>query len=69
MIALGTPLLERILKRLKLRPAQDDTELLWRDEIDDRNLIGLSSVVTITHSVVNGTSLLTKRILNGFDRI
>ncbi len=40
-----------------------DTELLGRDEIDDKNLIGLSGVVKITHSVVNGTSLLN---LDGF---
>ncbi len=40
-----------------------DTELLGRDEIDDKNIVGLSGVVKITHSVVNGTSLLN---LDGF---
>jgi hypothetical protein len=40
-----------------------DTELLGRDEIDDKNLVGLSGVVKITHSVVNGTSVLN---LDGF---
>jgi hypothetical protein len=40
-----------------------DTELLGRDEIEDKNLVGLSGVVKITHSVVNGTSLLN---LDGF---
>jgi len=34
-----------------------------RDEIDDKNLVGLSGVVKITHSIVNGTSLLN---LDGF---
>ena len=42
-----------------LRDFGYDHELLDRDEIDDKNLIGLSGVVKITHSVVNGTSLLT----------
>ena len=41
-----------------LRDFGYDPELLDRDEIDDKNLIGLSGVVKITHSVVNGTSLL-----------
>jgi hypothetical protein len=40
-----------------------DTELLGRDEIDDKQLIGLSGVVKVTHSIVNGTSLLK---LDGF---
>jgi hypothetical protein len=35
-----------------------DSELLGRDEIDDKNLVGLSGVVKISHAVVNGTSLL-----------
>jgi hypothetical protein len=40
-----------------------DTELLGRDEIDDKNLVGLSGVIKISHTVVNGTSLLN---LDGF---
>ena len=39
-----------------------DPELLERNEIDD-SLVGLCGVVKITHSVVNGTSLLN---LDGF---
>ncbi len=46
-----------------LRDFGYDTELLGRDEIDDKNLVGLSGVVKITHAVVNGTSLLN---LDGF---
>jgi len=46
-----------------LRDFGYDSELLGRDEIDDKNLVGLSGVVKITHSVVNGTSLLN---LDGF---
>jgi hypothetical protein len=46
-----------------LRDFGYDTELLGRDEIDDKNLVGLSGVVKITHSVVNGTSVLN---LEGF---
>lgn len=41
-----------------LRDFGYDTELLGRDEIEDRNLIGLRGVVKISHTVVNGTSLL-----------
>ena len=41
-----------------LRDFGYDTELLGRNEIDDKNLIGLSGVVKISHAVVNGTSLL-----------
>ncbi len=41
-----------------LRDFGYDAELLGRDEIDDKNLVGLSGVVKISHSVVNGTSLL-----------
>jgi len=40
-----------------------DAESLSRDEIDDKNLVGLRGVVKITHSVGNGTSLLN---LDGF---
>ena len=42
-----------------------DTELLARNELDDRNLVGLSGVVKVTRTVVNGTSLFS---LDGFDR-
>ena len=46
-----------------LRDFGYDSELLQRDEIDDKHLIGLCGVVQITHTVVNGTSLLN---LEGF---
>jgi|SRR5580704_10069129 hypothetical protein len=46
-----------------LRDFDYDTELLGRDEIDDKNLIGLRGVVKISHVVLNGTSLLN---LDGF---
>ncbi len=46
-----------------LRDFGYDTELLGRDEIDDRSLVGLFGVVKISHTVVNGTSLLN---LDGF---
>jgi hypothetical protein len=41
-----------------LRDFGYDTELLGRDEIDDKNLVGLRGVIKISHTVVNGTSLL-----------
>jgi hypothetical protein len=41
-----------------LRDFGYDRELLGRDEINDKNLVGLSGVIRITHMVVNGTSLL-----------
>jgi hypothetical protein len=41
-----------------LRDFGYDSELLDRNEVDDKNLIGLSGVVKISHAVVNGTSLL-----------
>jgi hypothetical protein len=41
-----------------LRDFGYDSELLGRDEVDDKNLVGLSGVVRISHSVVNGSSLL-----------
>jgi len=40
-----------------------DTELLGRDEIDDKSLIGLSGVVKMTHTVSHSTSPLN---LEGF---
>ncbi len=46
-----------------LRDFGYDTELLGRDEIDDKSLVGLRGVVKISHVVVNGTSLLN---LDGF---
>jgi hypothetical protein len=46
-----------------LRDFGYDIELLGRDEIDDKNLVGLRGVVKISHAVVNGTSLLN---LDGF---
>jgi hypothetical protein len=42
-----------------LRDFGYDSELLGRNEIDDKNLVGLMGVVKISYSVVNGTSLLT----------
>src|SRR4051794_11797575 len=41
-----------------LRDFGYESELLERNEVDDRNLVGLSGVVKISHAVVNGTSLL-----------
>jgi len=35
-----------------------DPELLERNEIDDKSLVGLCGVVKISHSVVNGTTML-----------
>jgi hypothetical protein len=41
-----------------LRDFGYDSELLERNEVDDKHLIGLSGVVKISHSVVNGSSPL-----------
>ena len=41
-----------------LRDFGYDSELLGRDEIDETSLIGLRGVVKISHTIVNGTSLL-----------
>ena len=41
-----------------LRDFGYDNELLARNEIDDKHLIGLSGIVKISHSVVNGSFLL-----------
>ena len=41
-----------------LRDFGYDVELLGRDDIDDKSLVGMCGVVKISHSVVNGTSLL-----------
>jgi hypothetical protein len=46
-----------------LRDFGYDTDLLGHDEVDDKNLIGLRGVVKISHTVLNGTPLLT---LDGF---
>jgi hypothetical protein len=46
-----------------LRDFGYDSELLDGDEIDERSLIGLRGVIKISHTVVNGTSLLN---LDGF---
>jgi hypothetical protein len=37
--------------------------LLGHDEVDDKNLIGLRGVVKVSHTVLNGTTLLN---LDGF---
>ncbi len=41
-----------------LRDFGYDTELLGHDELDEKRLWGLTGVVKITHTTVNGTSLL-----------
>jgi len=41
-----------------LRDFGYDAELLGRDEVDERQLVGLTGVVKISHIVFNGTSLL-----------
>ncbi len=41
-----------------LRDFGYDAELLEHDELDEKRLIGLTGVVKITHTTVNGTSLL-----------
>jgi hypothetical protein len=46
-----------------LRDFVYDTELLERDEIDEKSLVGLRGVLKISHVVLNGTSLLN---LDGF---
>ena len=40
-----------------LRDFGYDTELLGRDEIDEKSLIGLRGVVRISHAVLNGIAL------------
>jgi hypothetical protein len=42
-----------------LRDFGYDAELLGRDEIDDKHLVGLSGVVKVSHTVVKGASLLS----------
>jgi hypothetical protein len=46
-----------------LRDFGYDMELLGRDELEEKRLIGLAGVVKITHTTVSGTSLLN---LDGF---
>jgi len=46
-----------------LRDFGYDTELLGRDEIDDKALIGLQGVVKVRHVIVHGLSMLN---LDGF---
>ncbi|HXX19956.1 MAG TPA: hypothetical protein VEJ46_11185 [Candidatus Acidoferrum sp.] len=46
-----------------LRDFGYDSDLLGRDEIDEKSLVGLRGVVKISHTVVNGTALLN---LDGF---
>lgn len=46
-----------------LRDFGYDSDLLGHDEIDDKNLVGLRGVVKISHTVLNGTTLLN---LDGF---
>jgi hypothetical protein len=46
-----------------LRDFLYDTELLGREEVDEKALSGLRGVVKISHATVNGTSLLN---LDGF---
>ena len=41
-----------------LRDFGYDAELLGRDEVDERQLVGLTGVVKISHIVFNGASLL-----------
>lgn len=41
-----------------LRDFGYDTDLLGHDEVEDKNIIGLTGVVKISHTVVNGTRLL-----------
>ena len=46
-----------------LRDFGYDTELLGRDEIDEKSVVGLRGVVKISHIIVNGAALLN---LDGF---
>jgi hypothetical protein len=41
-----------------LRDFGYDAELFGREEIDDKALVGLSGVVKVSHTIVNGRSLL-----------
>ncbi len=46
-----------------LRDFGYDAEMLRRDEVDEKALVGLCGVVKISHAILNGTSLLN---LDGF---
>ena len=46
-----------------LRDFGYDAELLGHDELEERRLVGLTGVVKVTHTTVNGISLLN---LDGF---
>jgi hypothetical protein len=46
-----------------LRDFGYDTELIGRDEIDEKSLLGLCGIIKVSHAIVNGTSLLN---LDGF---
>jgi len=46
-----------------LRDFGYDTELLAKDEIDDKALVGLKGIVKISHAIVHGLSVLN---LDGF---
>jgi hypothetical protein len=46
-----------------LRDFGYDSDLLDRDEVDERRLIGLSGIVKISHAVVDGMTLIN---LDGF---
>ena len=46
-----------------LRDFGYDPELLGRDEVEEKHLVGLSGVVKISHTIVNGTSVVN---LDGF---
>ena len=46
-----------------LRDFGYDSDLLDRDEVDERRLVGLCGIVKISHAVVDGTSLIN---LDGF---
>ncbi len=56
---------ERALWKLSwfLRDFGYDAELLGHDELEEKRLLGLTGVVKITHTTVNGASLLN---LDGF---
>jgi hypothetical protein len=46
-----------------LRDFGYDSDLLDRDEVDERRLVGLRGIVKISHAVVDGTTLIN---LDGF---
>ena len=41
-----------------LRDFGYDPELLGRDEIEEKSLVGLEGIVKVSHTIINGTSLL-----------